>query len=278
VMDEAVAAARTAKTAVVFAYNEGSEGRDRGTLELPGTQDALVAAVARANPRTIVVLQTGDPVLMPWIDDVGAVLETWYAGEAGGDATAALLMGEVVPGGKLPVTFPRAEPDPPTADSARYPGRDGHAEYTEGIFVGYRWYDAQGVEPLFPFGHGLSYTTFAYDGLVARASGDGIDVTFTVRNTGTRAGSEVAQVYLGPVDDPPAPMARKSLAAFRRLTLAAGESRELTLHVDARALSYWSEADGGWRRVPGARQIMVGSSSRDIRLTRGVDVTPLPGG
>ncbi|MCG6955202.1 MAG: glycoside hydrolase family 3 C-terminal domain-containing protein [Gemmatimonadetes bacterium] len=277
-VDDAVAAARDARTAVVFAYNEGSEGRDRTTLALPGTQDALVEAVTRANPRTVVVLQTGDPVLMPWIDDVAAVMETWYAGEAGGDATAALLLGEAAPGGKLPVTFPRTESASPTADSTRYPGRDGHAEYSEGIFVGYRWYDTQGVEPLFPFGHGLSYTTFAYDGLVARPSGDGIDVTFTLHNTGPRAGSEVAQVYLGPVDDPPVPMARKSLAAFQRVMLAAGESRQLTLHLDARALSYWSEGDGGWRRVPGTRQVMVGSSSGDIRLTGSVDLTSSPGG
>lgn len=262
----AVAAARNADAVVVFANNEGSEGVDRRNLSIPGTQDALIEAVARANPHTVVVLQTGDPVLMPWIDDVAAVLETWYPGEAGGEATAALLLGEATPGGKLPVTFPRAEADAPTADSARYPGVDGRAAYDEGIFVGYRWYDAQAIEPLFPFGHGLSYTTFAYEGLSVRNSGTGADVTFTVRNSGTRAGTEVAQVYLGAVADPPAPMAVKSLAGFQRVVLQPGERRTLTVHVGEHALSYWSEEAHGWRRAAGTRPVLVGSSSRDIRL------------
>jgi len=274
VMDSAVAAARAAREAVVFAYNEGTEGVDRTSLSLPGVQDALVAAVARANPRTVVVLQTGDPVTMPWIDDVGAVLETWYPGEVGGEATTALLLGEATPGGKLPVSFPRWEEAMPTADSARYPGVDGRAVYGEGIFVGYRWYDAEGVEPLFPFGHGLSYTTFAYEGLDVRARDDGLDVSFVVRNTGERAGVEVAQVYLGPAPSPPAPMATKSLAGFARLVLTPGERRQVLVHVDGRALSYWSEAEHTWRRAPGTRAVLVGSSSRDIRLTGRVEVAP----
>ncbi len=271
-VDEAVEAARTADAAVVFAYNEGTEGIDRESLSLPGTQDALVEAVARANPRTVVVLQTGDPVLMPWIDDVPAVLETWYPGEAGGDATAALLLGEVAPGGKLPVTFPRSEADPPTADPGRYPGVDGHATYAEGILVGYRWYDARGIEPLFPFGHGLSYTTFGYGDLSVRPAGDGLDVAFDVENTGARSGVEVAQVYLGPVAGAPAPMAPKSLVGFRRVALAPGERQRLNVRVDGRSLSSWSETDHAWRRATGARAVMVGSSSRDIRLTGSTNV------
>lgn len=233
-LDEAARAARDARAAVVFAYNEGTEGRDRTSLALPGDQDALVEAVGRANPRTAVVLQTGDPVLVPWIDDVAAVLGTWYPGQSGGDATAALLVGKANPGGKLPETFPRRAADAPTADSARYPGVDGHAAYSEGILVGYRWYDAQDIEPLFPFGHGLSYTTFAYQDLDVRRAGDGFDVAFTVRNSGARTGAEVPQVYLGPVADPPAPMAVKSLAGFQRVVLAPGESRRITVHVDGR--------------------------------------------
>jgi len=272
VLDQAVQAARSARAAVVFAYDEETEGVDRSSLSLPDDQNALVEAVARANPRTVVVLQTGNAVLMPWIGDVSAVLETWYPGQDGGDATAALLLGQANPGGKLPVTFPREASDAPTADSTRYPGVDGHAAYSEGIFVGYRWYDAHDIAPLFPFGHGLSYTTFQYEDLDVRPSGDGLAVSFTVRNTGTRPGTEVAQVYLGAVPDPPAPMAVKSLAGFRRVELAAGESRRLRVHVDGRSLSYWSVAEHRWRRAIGVRPVLVGSSSRDIRLRGSADV------
>jgi beta-glucosidase len=272
VLDQAVQAARNARAAVVFAHDEETEGVDRTSLSLPDDQDALIEALARANSQTVVVLQTGNAVLMPWIDDVSAVLETWYPGQSGGDATAALLLGQADPGGKLPVTFPRAASDAPTADSTRYPGVGGHAAYSEGILVGYRWYDAHDIAPLFPFGYGLSYTTFDYEDLDVRAAGDGLDVSFTVRNTGARPGTEVAQVYLGAPPNPPAPMTVKSLAGFRRVDLAAGESRRLTVHVDGRSLSYWSVTEHRWQRALGARPVLVGSSSRDIRLRGSADV------
>ncbi len=153
---EAAAAAKSAQTAVVFAYDEGSEGRDRTSLSLPGNQDALIDAVAAANPRTIVVLTTGDPVLMPWANRVASILEMWYPGQEGADAITALLAGDANPGGRLPDTFLRGAEDAPTAPPERYPGVNGHGAYSEGIFVGYRWYDAQKIDPLFPFGHGLS--------------------------------------------------------------------------------------------------------------------------
>jgi beta-glucosidase len=268
---EAAERAHHAHTAVVFAYDEGSEGRDRASLSLPGAQDALISAIASANPRTVVVLNTGAPILMPWADSVGAILEMWYPGQEGANATADLLSGAATPSGKLPVTFPRRAEDAPTADPARYPGIDGHGTYSEGILVGYRWYDTKAIPPLFPFGHGLSYTTFAYSALsVTPAIGSpgdiGPDVRVTVKNTGAHAGTEVVQVYVGPPASPPVPMAAQSLAAFGRVTLAPGEAKTMTLRIHQRAWSYWSESIHSWAIAAGRRSVFVGSSSRDIRL------------
>ena len=272
---EAAEAARKAHTAVVFAYDEGSEGRDRPSLSLLGDQDALIEAVAAANPRTIVVLNNGAPVTMPWADRVAAILQMWYPGQEGAKATAAILSGAVSPGGKLPVTFPKRVEDGPTADPTRYPGVDGHGTYSEGILVGYRWYDAKNIEPLFPFGHGLSYTTFAYSNLTTTRSGDGTDVHVTIRNTGSRAGTDVVQVYVGPPASPLVEMAEKSLAAFERVTLAPGASKTLTLHLGPRAWSYWSTSTHTWSIASGKRTVFVGASSRDIRLQ--VDLNVVPG-
>jgi beta-glucosidase len=264
---DAADAARTARAAVVFAYDEGTEGRDRATIALPGPQDALIQAVAAANPRTVVVLNNGAPILMPWADDVAAILQMWYPGQEGADATAAILSGASAPGGRLPVTFPRRIEDAPTNVPERYPGVDGHGAYSEGIYVGYRWYDQHQIEPLFAFGHGLSYTTFAYSDIAVRRAGDGYDVSFTLKNTGLREGVEVPQVYLGPTPNPPAPMAVRKLAGFERVTLAPGASRRVTIPVGARELSYWSTATHGWVVPAGGRTIFVGASSRDIRLS-----------
>lgn len=269
---EAVAAARTARVAIVFAYDEGSEGRDRSSLSLPGNQDAVIAAVARANPRTVVVLTTGDPVLMPWASDVAAILQMWYPGQAGAEAITSVLSGDVNPGGKLPVTFPTRIEDAPTNMPERYPGVDGHGVYSEGIFVGYRWYDDKHIEPLFPFGHGLSYTTFAYSRLSVTRAGGGYDVTFTIRNTGARKGDEVAQIYVGRPPSSPVPMAARALAGFERVTLEPNQSRRVTIRIDARAMSYWSIDRHAWVVAPGAREFAVGSSSRDLRLTSAVSI------
>lgn len=271
-IDEAVAAAKTARLAVVYAHDEGTEGRDRASLSLPGVQDALISAVAAANPRTVVVLSNGAPILMPWAGQVAGILQMWYPGQEGAEATAAILLGEAAPGGRLPVTFPRRAEDAPTAQPERYPGVNGRGAYSEGIFVGYRWYDQQKIEPLFPFGHGLSYTTFAYSGLHVRLAGDGYDVTLTITNTGTREGVEVPQIYLGPPANAPAPMAVKKLVAFERVSLAPRASKTVTLRVDARGLSYWSTKDHRWTVAGGKRTFMVGSSSRDIKLTSDVTV------
>jgi len=223
--------------------------------------------VAAANPNTVVVVNTGSAVTMPWAGSVRAVVQAWYPGQEYGHALAALLFGDVNFSGKLPVTFPRSLSDVPAATEERWPG----GEYSEGLRVGYRWYDAQGVTPLFPFGHGLSYTSFAYADLaVGKPSKDGsVPVSFTVTNTGARAGAEVAQVYVGQpagTGEPP-----NNLRGFARVTLAPGESRRVTTTLDARSFQLW---DRGWVTAGGAYRISVGASSRDLRLRGEVTLPP----
>jgi beta-glucosidase len=272
----AVAAARRARTAVVFAYMEGAEFGDQPTLALPNEQDQLIEAVARANPHTVVVLNSGYPTLMPWVRKVRAILDMWYPGQEGGRVTANLLVGAAVPGGKLPVTFPVREADAPTATSpSRYPGLNGQQFYSEGIFVGYRWYDQQRIAPLFPFGFGMSYTTFAYHNLkvLPAASGTAPRVQFTVTNAGSRVGAEVAQVYVGrlPTSVPTPP---KQLAGVTRVTLPPGQSRRVTVAIDPRSLAFWDTGSHRWVTPGGQVAVLVGSSSRDIRLRGTLRVSP----
>jgi len=277
-LDEAVAAAEAARAVVVFGYNEGTEGSDRPSLALPNNQDALIQAVVEANPRSVVVLNTGDPVSMPWVDSAAAILQMWYPGQEGGWATADLLLGNANPGGKLPVTFPVSDDDTQVAGHPEmYPGVDDEQYYSEGIFAGYRWYDAQGIEPLFPFGHGLSYTKFDYSKLsVSPTSDGGFDVTFRVHNVGNFDGDEVAQVYLGASSAVPSgvQMAEKALVAFRRVSLKNGEWQDVTLHVAPRWFSYWSADADEWVVAGGSREVLVGSSSGDLRLQGTVEVGP----
>ena len=284
----AVTAARDAEVAVVFANDSpgGNSTPDRDPSTLQADQDDLIAAVAEANPNTVVVLNTGSAVEMPWAGDVKAILELWHTGQEGGTATAKLLLGQVNPGGKLPMTFPVRSADTPVAGHAeRFPGVDAHGQaatsgpttetYTEGIFMGYRWYDQQEIDPLFEFGHGLSYTRFAYTGLrVTAASGGRLTVRFRVENTGTRAGDEVPQVYVGRPARVPngVQMAPKVLAAYTRVTLRPGQSRAITLTVNRRELSSWSTARRDWIVASGRRPVYVGASSRDIRLERTIGV------
>ncbi|MFJ9041675.1 beta-glucosidase [Streptomyces sp. NPDC102406] len=267
--DEAVRAARAAHSVVLFAYEDATEGVDRTSLALPGHQEELISAVARANPRTAVVLNTSSATTMPWLDDVAAVLQMYYPGQEGAAATAAVLFGDRDPGGRLTQTFPTSESTHPmSGDPRRYPGVDGVEEYSEGIHLGYRWYDARDVEPLFPFGHGLSYTSFAYTDLAVRWTGREAEVSFTVRNTGERTGVAVPQVYVGASPDLRVDQCVKVLAGYRRLTLRAGERRRVTIRVARETLSSWDTDRHDLVLGTGRRTVRVGTSAREPKLRR----------
>jgi len=271
--DHAIAAAKSAKVAVLVLWT-----RLAPVFGLPGDQDKLVDEVAAVNPNTIVVLNTSQPVALPWIDKVKAVLQMWWPGDEGGWSTANLLLGKVSPAGRLPVTWGKNLTDYPATDP-KYPERskkgvDKKTTYSEGVNVGYRWFDKQNIEPLFPFGHGLSYTTFAYSGLgVLKDSDGGLEVDLNIRNTGIMASDEVPQVYLGAPSEIPdgVQFPVRALVAFDRIHLAAGESRTLALHVAQRQLQYWSTKEGKWVTPSGQRTVSVGRSSRDLRLDQTID-------
>jgi beta-glucosidase len=235
-------------------------------MQLVGRQNELIARVTAVNPKTIVVLQTGAPVTMPWIDQVPAVLEAWYPGQECGNAIADVLFGAVNPAGRLPQTFPKRLEDNPAFGN--YPGDNGRVQYAEGIFVGYRFYERDGIEPLFPFGHGLAYTTFGYANLRLSADdlapGDSLTVSIDVTNTGARAGHEVVQLYVG---DRQARLARppKELKAFRKVFLQPGETATVSMILNMRALAYFDDAHDAWRAEAGEFDVLVGASSRDIR-------------
>jgi beta-glucosidase len=264
VHDQAVAAARSANLAVVFVSNFESEGGDLSGIDLSSAQNTLVSDVAAANPNTVVVVNSGSAVTMPWVNAVKGVVEAWYPGQEDGTAIASLLFGDTNFSGKLPVTFPASLSQGPTNSAAQWPGQNGQVQYSEGLKVGYRWYDGQNVTPLFPFGFGLSYTSFGYANLsVGQPDGSGnVAVGFDVTNSGTRAGAEVPQVYVGQpsaVGEPP-----KNLRGFTRVSLNPGQTVHVAITLDARSFQYWNN---GWTNATGANTISVGSSSRDIRLT-----------
>ena len=262
-ISEAVAAADQADVAVVFAGDYNAESFDRPSLSLPGDENELIAAVAAVNPRTVVVLNTGGPVLMPWLDQVAGVVEDWYPGEEDGDAIASVLYGDVDPSGHLPVTFPVSAAQSGIDTTEQWPGVDLVSTYSEGLDVGYRYDHATGVRPLFAFGDGLSYTRFALSGLSVQPSGGGDLVTVRVSNVGKRAGTALPQAYLTyppAAGEPPA-----QLAAFDRVTLAPGASRRVTMTVPAsrfRGLPRWT-----WTVVPGTYTVSVGQSSASLPLS-----------
>ena len=266
---EAIEAAKKAGTAVVFAWT-----RDKPHFELPGDQDKLIEEIAAANPNTVVVLNTSQPVAMPWIDKVKGVVEMWWPGDEGGVAEAKTLLGLNNPGGKLPMTWGKSLDDYP-ATSPAHPERsakgvDGKTTFSEGVLVGYRWFDDQSTEPLYPFGYGLSYTKFALSGLkVERATDGGLDVSVSVKNTGPVRGDEVPQVYLTAPSTKPAGVqfAPKTLVAFDRVSLNPGEERRVSLHVAPHAFEYWSMDGKKWVKPDGARTLLIGTSSRALPLT-----------
>jgi beta-glucosidase len=262
-IEAAVVAARAAEVAIVVIGTDAdweTEGEDRTNMSLPGRQDELVSRVAAVNPRTVVVLNTGAAVTMPWVDEVAAVLQIWFPGEEIGNVVADVLLGDVEPGGRLSTTLPKRLEDHPAY--AHHPGRDGKAVYAEGQFIGYRWYEREGIEPLFPFGHGLGYTTFDLGAPQVRGQvSDGVTVTVPVTNTGARRGSEVVQCYLeAPAGDPARP--QRVLAGFAKVTLDPGESFDVELWLPERSFATWGAAEG-WHVVPGTYRLHLGRSSAD---------------
>ncbi|HEX7589889.1 MAG TPA: glycoside hydrolase family 3 C-terminal domain-containing protein, partial [Demequinaceae bacterium] len=246
-----------------------SEGFDRDHLRLPEGHVRLIDAVIDANPRTAVALQNGAPVEMPWVARPAAILEAYLGGQAGGGALADVVLGAVEPGGRLAESFPVRASDLPS--SANFPGTATQVQYREGLYVGYRFHDASGVAPLFPFGHGLGYTDFAYSGLTVTEVGARWDVTVTVKNVGTRAGSDVVQVYVQDVVST-AYRPVKELKAFAKVHLAPGATQNVTVSLDRRAFAVWDVASHGWRVEAGDFDILVGASSTDIRAVRRIAV------
>ncbi len=268
-MNEAIAAARQADVAVVFAAEQMGEGQDKVSLELPGGQDSLIEAIAQANPRTVVVLHNSNPVSMPWLDKVAGVVEALYPGEEAGSSMARILFGDVNPSGRLTMTFPKDRHQGPASHFTEYPGDGMTANFDEGVLVGYRWYDAKGQEPLFPFGFGLSYTTFQYSDLQVSKAGDETTVKVKVANGGKVAGAEIVQLYIGcpaAAEEPP-----KQLRGFDKVQLKPGESKTVTLTLNKDSFAAWDSDDRAFKVYPGAYSIMVGASSRDIRLTGSVN-------
>jgi beta-glucosidase len=263
----AAAAARAADVAIVVAgmnREHESETFDRPTMDLPGQQDELIAAVAAANPNTIVLVNAGSPVSMPWDDAVAAVAQCWYLGEETGPAMAAFLCGDVDASGRLPTTLPHRIEDTPAFTS--YPGENGVVRYGEGIFAGYRWYDARKIEPRYPFGHGLSYATYEYGHVTGERSGDDVVVTVPVTNTSDRDGREVVQVYVSDLESR-LPRPPQELKGFVKIDLPAGGSVTATVRLGRDAFRYFDSANGGWVVEPGTFEIRVGRSSRDIKGT-----------
>jgi beta-glucosidase len=271
-LEQAVTAAAAADVAVVVvgsAEGQESEGFDRDGMALAGAQDELVRGVAAANRSTVVVVNSGMPVLMPWIDDVAAVIQAWLPGQAFGEALAEVLAGDAEPGGRLPLSIPRAEADSPVLHARP---DNGTLAYGEGLLVGYRGFDRRGIQPLFPFGHGDGYTEWDYEAIEV-AGGAEPEVAVRVRNAGGRAGGEIVQVYLEPpVDDPQRPV--RTLAGFARVTAEPGEAVLARVGLGARSFACFDMTGGEWVTRPGTYTVRAGRSSRDLRLEARVEVRP----
>jgi beta-glucosidase len=293
-LEEASAAAKSAEVAIVFGYQWESEAFDLHSLDLSEEQNKLIDAVATANPRTLVVLETGSPATMPWVDKVAGVVEAWYPGIRGADALANIITGKVNPSGKLAITFPNSDADlphpnlvtPPPDAEGRFPGPGGDVTsfmrrmakgvppfqvyYDEKLKVGYKWYDSEKKPVLFPFGYGLSYTKFEYSALSINADGETSIVSFTVKNTGARAGTEIAEVYASfpeSAGEPP-----KRLIGWTRVALGPGESQKVSIPVNRDRLTTYDETTDSWKLVPGAYMVMAGGSSQDLPLHQQVSL------
>jgi beta-glucosidase len=278
----AVTAAKTARTAVVIVSDDTeSEATDRPSLNLPSAQDELIEAVAAANPHTVVVINAGAPIAMPWLNQVGSVLDAWYPGQGSGTALASVLFGQTDPGGHLPVTFPTSLSEVPASTTAQFPGNGTEVLYSEGIDVGYRWYDANDLTPLFPFGFGLSYTKFAYSGLRLSSTTvtgtQDVRVSATVTNIGNRTGSDVAQLYIGDpasTGEPP-----RQLEGFHRVNLAPAQSARVSFVITPQDTSWWSDTANGWTQTAGRYHVYVGDSSAlaNLPLRNAFQMTSTPG-
>lgn len=280
----AAALAKSSDVALVFAHEWESEGMDLDSLTLPENQDALIAQVAAANPRTVVVLETGTAVTMPWADQVPGIVEAWFAGSRGADAVANILFGDINPSAKLPMTFPKSVADLPHPDLVKPPAHSGgggwkriaaglpafQVTYDEGVKVGYKWYDAENKPVLFPFGYGLSYTSYSYSNLAVTRGKDDVQVSFTVTNTGSRPGAEIAEVYAGlpaAAGEPP-----KRLVGWSKIKLNAGESKEASVVVDPKYLSIFNVDKNAWQLLPGDYTILVGGSSQSLPLKESISL------
>ncbi|MHA6758528.1 discoidin domain-containing protein [Streptacidiphilus sp. PAMC 29251] len=264
--------ARSSDVAIVFASdNYGNEEHDTTTLDLPGTQNQLIEDAVAANPHTIVVLNNNSAVSMPWLNQVAGVFEGFYSGQQIGTAMAALIFGDVNPSGKLPVTFPNSLADVPANTPAQWPGVNNQITYSEGLDVGYRWYDAKNITPMFPFGFGLSYTSYAFSNLqVGALNGGNATVTATVTDTGAKAGTDVVQLYVGDPASTGEPV--HQLRNFQRVSLTPGQAKTVTFTVSAHDLAYWNTASSNWTTAAGSYQILVGDSSRNLPLTGNLTV------
>jgi beta-glucosidase len=264
-LDQAVAAAKKASVAVVFASNFETEGADLPAIGLPASENQLISAVAAANPDTVVVLNTGSAVTMPWLSHVKGVIEAWYPGQDDGDEIAAVLFGDVNPSGKLPVTFPVSLAQVPASTPAQWPGVNGTVQYSEGVLVGYRWYTTKHIAPLFPFGAGLSYTSFAFARLAVRPGPAGrFVVSADITNTGSRAGADVAQLYVGDPASTGEPA--EQLKGFQRITLRPGQRRAVSFTVGRNDFAWWNQQASRWTVTPGRYSLMVGDSSASLPL------------
>ena len=266
-LDQAADLAAQADTAVVVVGSSAeweSEGSDRDSIDLPNQQDELVRRVIAANPNTVVVLNCGAPMSLPWLGDVPAVILAWYPGQEAGYAITDVLTGDAEPAGRMPTTWTRDERDTPAF--LNYPGEAGVVRYGEGIFVGYRSYDARGIEPMIPFGHGGSYTTFEWGEPTVRGTGTDLSVEVSITNTGDRAGSEVVQVYVAPAQSV-VPRPVKELAGFAKLELAPGATGTARINLADRSFARWDPAVHDWVVDPGSYSIILASSATDVRST-----------